>query len=101
MDTNALTNVQWFAQLPEYIRTRSVINPWFALQEQWLSNPQFRASPTNRIEAMIQPLARLGAAFPEEFVPQQVRLLCNNVGVLSRHCSLVVPYVVMMKSLMA
>ncbi|MDD0926085.1 hypothetical protein LOD59_00115 [Xylella fastidiosa subsp. multiplex] len=46
LDTNALTNVQWFAQLPEYIRTRSVINPWFALQEQWLSNQQFRASPT-------------------------------------------------------
>ncbi|ALR01381.1 hypothetical protein [Xylella fastidiosa] len=101
LDTNALTNVQWYAQLPEYIRTRSVINPWFALQEQWLSNPQFRASPTNRIEAMIQKLAKLGMRFREQYAQQQVRLLRNNAAVLSRHCSLVVPYVAMMKSLLA
>lgn len=58
LDTNALTNVQWFAQLPVEIRRKCVINPWPALQEQWLSNPQFRESTSDRINAMIEALAR-------------------------------------------
>ncbi|WCF27556.1 hypothetical protein [Xylella fastidiosa] len=100
LDTNALNNVQWYAQLPEYIRTRSVINPWFALQEQWLSNMEFRESPTNRIEAMIQKLAKSGMRFREQYAQQQARLLRNNDAVLRRHCSIVVCYVVIMKSLL-
>jgi len=101
LDTNALTNVQWFAQLPEEIRTKSVINPWPALLEQWLSNPQFRKSTTDRIHAMTEGLARLGAPFRDQFAQQQERLLRKNDAALRTQFSMIVPYVAIMKSLLA
>jgi hypothetical protein len=101
LDTNALTNVQWFAQLPEEIREKSVINPWPALLEQWLSNPRFRESTTDRIHAMTEGLARVGAPFRDEFAQQQERLLRKNDAALRTQFSLIVPYVAIMKSLLA
>ncbi len=101
LDTNALTNVQWFAQLPEEIRTKSVINPWPALLEQWLSNPQFRKSTTDRINTMIESLARLGAPFRDQFAQQQERLLRKNDAALRTQFSGIIPYVAIMKSLLA
>jgi len=101
LDTNALCNVQWIAQLPDEIRTKCVVNPWPALQEQWLSNPQFRESTTDRINAMIESLARLGVPFRDQFSQQQERLLRRNDAALRTQFSLIVPYVAIMKSLLA
>lgn len=100
LDTNALTNVQWFAQLPDKIRTKCAINPWPALQEQWLSNPQFRESAPDRINAMIESLAKLGASFRKDFARQQENLLQKNDAALRTQFSLIIPYIVVMKSLM-
>lgn len=101
LDTNALSNVQWFEQLPDEIRTKCVINPWPALQEQWLSNPLFRESTTDRINAMIESLARLGAPFRDQFAQKQERLLRTNDIALRTQFSLIVPYVAIMKSLLS
>lgn len=101
LDTNALTNVQWFEQLPEEIRAKSVINPWPAVQEQWLSNPQFRESTVDRIDAMIKGLARLGAPFRDQFAQDQERLLRKNDAALRTQFSMITPYVAIMKSLLA
>lgn len=101
LDTNALANVQWFGQLPEDVRTRCVINPWPALQEQWLSNPQFRESTADRINTMTEGLASLGAPFRSQFAQQQERLLHQNDATLRTQFSLIVPYVAIMKSLLA
>ena len=82
LDTNALIHVEWFAQLPDEIRTRSVFNPWPAMQEQWLSNPEFRKAPADRITEMIEPLVKLGASFRNQFANEQERLLCKNDAAL-------------------
>lgn len=101
LDTNALTNVQWFAHLPEEIRTKSVINPWPALQEQWLSNSRFRESTADRIDAMTRYLAALGAPFRDHFAQEQERLLRKNDAALRTQFSLIMPYIAIMKSLLA
>lgn len=101
LDTNALSNVQWFAQLPDEIRAKCVINPWPALLEQWLSNPLFRDSTIDRIDAMIEGLAKLGAPFRDQFAQQQESLLRKNDAALRTQFSLIVPYVAIMKSLLA
>lgn len=101
LDTNALSNVQWFAQLPGDLRARCVLNPWPALQEQWLSNPKFRESTTDRIDAMIEGLVRLGASFRDRFAQEQERLLQRNDAALRAQFSLIFPYVAIMKSLLA
>ena len=101
LDTNALKNVQWFAQLPDEIRMNCVINPWPALLEQWLSNPQFRESTSDRINTMIENLANLGVPFRKDFARQQESLLQKNDAALRTQFSLIVPYVAVMKSLMA
>lgn len=101
LDTNALCKVQWFTQLPEEIRTKCIINPWPALQEQWFSNPQFRESTIDRIKAMINDLANQGAQFRERFAEDQERLLRKNDLALRTQFTFVVPYVAIMKSLMS
>lgn len=101
LDTNALNNVQWFEQLPGEIRTKCVVNPWPALQEQWLSNPLFRESTKDRINAMIESLARLGAPFRDQFAQQQEHFLRRNDAALRTQFSLIVPYVAIMKSMLS
>lgn len=100
LDTNALNNVYWFEQLPEEIRTKSVINPWPAMQEQWFSNPKFRESTIDRINAMIEGLVRLGAQFRDQFALDQERLLRKNDAALRTQFSLIIPYIAIMKSLL-
>lgn len=101
LDTNALSNVQWFAQLSDDIREKCVVNPWPALLEQWLSNPQFRESPADRINTMIAGLERGGAIFRDQFAQEQEHLLRKNDAALRTQFSLVVPYVAIMKSLLS
>jgi len=101
LDTNALGNVQWFAQLPTEVRMKCVINPWPALQEQWFSNPQFREATQDRINAMVEGLAKLGAPFRDRFAQQQEHILRKNDAALRTQFSLIVPYVAIMKSLLA
>lgn len=100
LDNNALNDVKWFAQLPDEIRKKCVINPWPAIQEQWLSNPQFRESATDRINSMIAPLAEMGAKFRAQFAEEQEILLRKNEAALRTQFSLIVPYVVIMKTLL-
>lgn len=101
LDTNALKNVQWFEQLPREIRTKCVINPWPALLEQWLSNPQFQEATVDRINGMVEGLARLGAPFRNQFAQEQERLMRKNDAALRTQFSLIIPYIVIMKSLMS
>lgn len=100
LDTNALNDVRWFRQLPNDIRMNCVINPWPALQEQWLSNPKFRESTTERINGMTESLARMGARFRDQFAMQQENLLRKNDAALRHQFSIIVPYIAIMKSLL-
>lgn len=101
LDTNSLSKSKWFGELPGDMRSRCVINPWPALLEQWLSNPVFRANPEQRINAMIEPFADMGAAFREHFARQQVKVLIKNEAALKSQFSLIMPYVAIMKSTLA
>ncbi|PRA26219.1 hypothetical protein [Pseudomonas poae] len=101
LDANALTKTQWAVELPRDVVERSILNPWPAMQEQWLSNPEFRADPVNRINAMIKPLVDQGFAFRENFARDQVALLCKNEAALKTQFSLIFPYVVIMKALLS
>lgn len=101
LDTNALTKTRWSVELPRDIAERSILNPWPAMQEQWLSNPEFRADPVNRINAMIKPLVDQGFVFRENFALDQVALLCKNEAALKTQFSLIFPYVVIMKALLS
>jgi len=101
LDTNALGNAQWFAQLPEAVRAKCVINPWPALLEQWISNPHFRKSTRDRIDTMTEALARQGALFRDRFAQDQERLLRKNDAALRTQFSVIMPYIVIMKSLLA
>lgn len=101
LDTNALKNVKWFEQMPETIRTNSIINPWPAIQEQWLSNPQFQESTIDRINDMTNGLAKLGAEFRNQYASDQSKILSENHDELRTQFSLIIPYVAIMKSLLA
>ncbi|AZE90153.1 hypothetical protein [Pseudomonas orientalis] len=101
LDTNALSKVDWARQLPQYVRDQSILNPLPALMEQWFSNPEFRADPITRIDAMTQTLCDLGFNFRANFAEQQVEILRRNEAALKTQFSLIFPYVVIMKSLLS
>ncbi|KAL0630445.1 hypothetical protein Q9L58_010708, partial [Maublancomyces gigas] len=101
LDTNALSKVEWAGQLPQAIRDQSILNPWPALLEQWLSNPEFRADPVNRIDVMTKALVNQGFTFRKNFATEQVALLRKNEAALKTQFSLIFPYVVFMKSLLS
>ncbi|MGX1185114.1 hypothetical protein AB7M29_002793 [Pseudomonas sp. F-14 TE3623] len=61
-----------FLVLPQHVRDQSILNPLPALMEQWFSNPEFRADPITRIDAMTQTLCDLGFNFRANFAEQQV-----------------------------
>lgn len=100
LDTNALSKTQWVGQLPTEILQRAVVNPWPALMEQWLSNPAFRGNATQRIQDMVAPLADLGVRFRPGFAQEQTTLLSKNEKLWRYQCSLLFPYVAIMKSLL-
>lgn len=99
LDTNALNKTRWAGRLPSELREKAILNPWPALMEQWLSNPEFREKPSARIEGMIAPLADMGIRFREGFADEQTALLRKNETQLRTQCSLLFPYVAIMKSL--
>lgn len=100
LDTNALSKTQWFAQLPEEIRKKCVINPWPAMHEQWLSNPEFRKAPADRIRSMTENLVKSGAQFRKNYAEEQERFLQKNDVALRTQFTIIVPYVAIMKSLL-
>lgn len=101
LDTNALSKVQWAGQLPAALRDHAVLNPWPALLEQWLSNPEFRADPIGRIETMVAALVKLNFRFRADFAREQVALLKRNEAALKTQFSLTFPYVAIIKSLLS
>lgn len=66
--------------------------------DQWLSNPVFRERPEKRINAMIEPFAKMGAGFRERFAQQQEQVLRENEAALKSQFSLIMPYIAIMKS---
>ncbi|PAU51976.1 hypothetical protein BZL41_26470 [Pseudomonas sp. PIC25] len=100
LDTNALSKTQWVDQLPTEILRRVVVNPWPALMEQWLSNPEFRNDSTQRIKDMVAPLADRGVHFRPSYAREQTTLLSKNETLWRYQCSLLFPYIAIMRSLM-
>ena len=100
LDTNALSKSNWFVQLPEEIRKKCVINPWPAMVEQWISNPDFRKSPADRIGSMTENLVKNGAQFRKNYAEEQERILKKYDEAFRTQFTIIVPYVAMMKSLL-
>ncbi len=101
LDTNALKDkIKWVEELPAEMLQRVVVNPWPALMEQWLSNPEFRNDSTQRIKDMVALLADRGVHFRPGFAREQTTLLSKNETLWRYQCSLLFPYIAIMKSLM-
>jgi len=100
LDTNALSDTRWANEIPKPIRERAILNPFFALMEEWLSNEQFRANPFERIEAFIGPLEAMGLQFRKNFAGEQADLLALNHSQLCNQCSLLFPNIAIVKSLL-
>ncbi|MGG4603762.1 hypothetical protein ACLPHM_03100 [Paenalcaligenes sp. Me131] len=101
LDTNALTRSKWLSELSEDQRRYCVVNPWMAIQEQWLSNPSFRNEPENRINGWIKNLEQYGVKFRPGYASDQVELLIKNEIALRRQFSSIVPFVAIMKCLLS
>lgn len=100
MDNNALTRSQWLSELSEDLLRDCTVNPWMAIQEQWISNPCFRNDPETRINGWINNLEQYGVKFRPRYARDQVQLLMKNEKAFRRQFSSIVPFVAIMKCLL-
>lgn len=98
LDNNALINSKWALSLPRGFREASVVNPWPALVEQWISNSELRKEPAKKIERLVSPLVDVGFRFERGYADKQVETLISNEAQIRAQCSTLFPYVAIMKS---
>lgn len=78
LDNNALINDGWFDELEMAIKSKSILSPFHALSEQWLSNPSFKENSVERIEEFIVPFIKKGILFENNYAKNWTELLKNN-----------------------
>lgn len=101
LDNNALVRSKWLSELPEITLKNCLINPWMAIQEQWMSNSCFRNDPDTRINGWINNLEQYGLKFRKGYASDQVHLLMKNEKALRRQFTSVIPFVAIMKCLLS
>lgn len=100
LDNNAATETGWINQLPPEFRRVMTINLWPALMEQWISNPEFRVNPVQRIkDDYLKPLIAAGLQFDNNFAQKQVNLLLSAQEHIKSHLSLLFPNIAIAKLL--
>jgi len=75
LDNNALVTSRWFTELEMPMKQRSIISPFHALSEQWLSNPAFRNNAVERIEKFLTPFINQGLLFDINYATKYADLL--------------------------
>ncbi|MBL4816468.1 MAG: hypothetical protein JKY74_13400 [Shewanella sp.] len=78
LDNNALITDNWFDELAIPIKTKSILSPFHALSEQWLSNPLFKENSVERIEEFIVPFINKGVLFENNYAKKWTELLKSN-----------------------
>lgn len=100
LDNNALFHTQWLDELPVEFKSKSIINPLQAFFEQWISNPDFKADPINRIKNFILPFQNHGFLFPSGYAENQTALLQANEDQIKSQWSLPFAYTAILKKLL-
>ncbi|MGE4259751.1 hypothetical protein [Shewanella sp.] len=78
LDNNALITDSWFDELEIEIKSKSILSPFHALSEQWLSNPLFKKNSVERIEEFIVPFIKKGIIFENNYAKKWTELLKKN-----------------------
>lgn len=78
LDNNALITSRWFNELPSQMKYLSVISPFHAYSEQWLSNPSFKEKTAERIREFIAPFQDAGVLFEVDHENKMAQLLAQN-----------------------
>ena len=101
LDNNALSDTAWLAEHQRELASRPLtINPWLALVEQWLSNPKFKDTPTQRIDGFLKPFEKLGVCFSDGYAQAQANRLQHNDAQLKYQLAITFGYVAILKKLM-
>lgn len=101
LDSNALSNTSWLTEHQQALAGRLLaIDPWFALVEQWLSNPKFTEAPAQQIDGFLKPFENLGFNFGAGYAQAQARLLQSNDAQLKFQFAITFGYVAILKKLM-
>ena len=74
----ATTTSNWFDELEIPIKEKSILSPFHALSEQWLSNPSFKENSEKRIEEFIVPFINKGVLFENNYANKWAGLLNGN-----------------------
>lgn len=100
LDNNALLRTEWLEELPDFFARKIVINPWLAFVEQWVSNPDFRHKPKERISSFIHPFQIRGISFPDCFAETMEKRLRDNEDQNRNTWSLLFLYIAILKKMM-
>lgn len=96
LDNNAFINANWFKELPEFIASRSIISPFHAVQEQWVSNEQFRANTEQRVDGLLQNFTKKGIKFSADYSSRIRNQLQKEDGAIRAEWMLSYLYVILL-----
>lgn len=63
LDNNALIRAGWFKELPGSMASKSIISPFHALSEQWVSNASFREDAEKNVDKLTEGFTNRGVIF--------------------------------------
>jgi hypothetical protein len=78
LDNNALIRAGWLQELPDSMASKSVISPFHALSEQWVSNASFRDDTEKSVDKLIKGFTDSGAIFSSGYSKQIANQLQEN-----------------------
>lgn len=101
LDNNAFIRSEWFQELPRSMADKSIISPFHALLEQWVSNELFRNETEKSVGELIKGFAEKGVIFPSDYSEKVSVNLHKNNGVTRVQWMLSYLYVVLLFRLVA
>lgn len=96
LDNNAFIRARWLRELPDFMASKSIISPFHALLEQWVSNATFRNDPEQSVDELIKGFTDSGVIFPRGYSKQVVNLLQENCSATRAQWMLSYLYVVLL-----
>ncbi|HCM1951988.1 TPA: hypothetical protein N3A08_005085 [Salmonella enterica subsp. salamae serovar 9,46:z4,z24:z39:z42] len=96
IDNNALVIHKWFKELDNSVKVKSVLSPFHALNEQWLSNPSFRNNAVERIQKFLTPFIDEGVVFDNNYAINVAKLLKANEKESKSHWMITYLYVILL-----
>ena len=96
LDNNALIRAEWFKELPRAMASKSIISPFHALSEQWVSNASFREDAQKNIDKLIEGFTDSGVNFSSVYSRQLSDQLQKNDSQIRVQWMLTYLYVVLL-----